>query len=338
MKRKLLAALTLTVSLVGLSAFATSIQIPNFDVVSVKLNKTIFPFNNAFVNFDIYSETAHLRIWNDICPAPKNPGEFGCFAEAQLALDIPFNLSQPSIKDDTCGITTQTSNVVTVGNTRHKLVVRNLIDADKVNCLLADVDFAVELHSNGVGSIQTQVSYIDAKKVQPIVPETVVRSYTLDSSKYSGPFFKNNHPDLVSLTVDYTNLKAYLRMTKSACGPSTGSNSVCLAMPRVILEKSFDLNGEATTMEHSLCNSSKYSSDLEKINESLLTVIGAKSNRASISIHDATLATCDVKNRGYLSLDLVIENVSHLGGSKYIVNSKSKSSLRFLALDLQSSK
>lgn len=84
MKKQLLSALALAATLLGLSANATSIQIPNYDVVSLNLNKDVFSFESAFVNFDQTATTAHLQVWHDVCPF--KPGFINCKATPMLVL------------------------------------------------------------------------------------------------------------------------------------------------------------------------------------------------------------------------------------------------------------
>ena len=58
-------------------------------------------------------------------------------------------------------------------------------------------------------------------------------------------------------------------------------------------------------------------------------VLGAHKNRASIALHDATEATCDVANNGLMAVTLDIENYADFGNSIEIVKSKSQAKLTF---------
>lgn len=332
MKNRVHQIFSAIVVLVGISAQATSIKINDFNVVNVNLNKEVFSFKNSWIFFNRSETTATLQVWNDICP--KTPGQFSCLAEPILVLDGQFELSKPLKQEDPCGITVQRSDVVTVEHQRHQLVVRDFRKADKLNCLLADVDYAVELHSQKIGDSETRISYVDVRKAEWSKPEPLVKTYILDSSKYAGKFFKDNQPDQVTLSVDHTNLKAHLRMSQNPCGPAPNGINVCLAMPRVILVKTFDLAPEIVSMDKPFCNDQKYTSDKQDLDENVLAVVGAKRNRASVLIHDATEASCsEMKNKGFLSLDLLIENYADFG-SFQIVNSKSKASLKFAPVSL----
>ena len=58
-------------------------------------------------------------------------------------------------------------------------------------------------------------------------------------------------------------------------------------------------------------------------------VLGAKKNRASIVLHDATLSTCDIAGQGLMSVVVDIENFSDFGNHVEIVNTRSRAKLTF---------
>ena len=241
MKRQLLALTAAFATICALSVSAKSIKLERFEVLDHQLDETIFPFNNALISFsNVGKNRVELRIINDICP--QIPGQFNCMAMAMPVLDGDFEMiAEP--QDPFCGVITSRSvQPVIQNNIAHMIVIRDYSQADKINCLIGDsVNLAIEIQSSIVGTDENYSSHINLKKNVTEIKSNLI-SYSLNTSQFSGKFFKNNHPDTVVLTIDEDALTARLVMQDNPCGqPGEGGFNVCLAMPRIIFAKTFDL-------------------------------------------------------------------------------------------------
>lgn len=323
MKTQIVSALIALSSLVSASAVATGIQIQKFEAVSFTLNEVLFPFNSTDVYFDMTETTATLNIYNVPCPKPKLPGMNACLAMPSPLVIAHFELSAGKA-DKFCGVVTRESNVVNHLGINHQILIRDFRNANKVDCLIpVNDEIEVELSSVVEGQPEILSSSIQVKEIQRAT------QYFLDSSKYQGPFFKHNRPDLVTLTIDKKKNEARLYMANNPCGKGDPGHNICLAMPRVIINETFKLEALEQLMHKPFCNETEFKAESVLSNQEFMGGGAGPRYRASLFMKDLTQSTCFPKNQGKIEIELVVEKFSKVGADQILVKESSTAELVF---------
>ena len=110
------------------AANAANIQLTNIDysLVSAKLDENRFSASNVLIALDNFTDSSlSLRIINDICP--KIPGKFSCMAMAFPMFTGNFTLGE--VTTDSCGVRTQTSDVLLQNGEVAQIEIKNFLFA-----------------------------------------------------------------------------------------------------------------------------------------------------------------------------------------------------------------
>lgn len=136
----------------------------NLTLVQENLNKDLYTFQDAIVNFSISKnrEVARLQILNNICP--KVAGGFSCFAMPSVVLNATYTLKLAKI--DSCGVQTLVSNSVEVGSRfikdQRRFTQVRIRDYSRSNCemvYLADVQVDLKDTMVNTSSGKVEVHY-----------------------------------------------------------------------------------------------------------------------------------------------------------------------------------